>query len=653
MWLRTCLAIVELAGVLVPRAQRHDWRREWRAELWYRGQVGAAGPSDAESPIASLRVRRRRSASPTVELMTRSLGSIRHALWLRSQEWKPDMLMQDLRYALRALRLSPTFTVMALLTLGIGIGANAVVFGMLDSVLLTPYPFESPEQLVDVNSVLYDRGGARSSLSYPTYLDIRESGIFDDISVWDWEPMNLRGDDETVLIGVGQVTAGLFHVMRVEPIIGRTFTDEEDVPGQGGVLVLTEGFWRSQYGADPAVIGRTVQLDGRPRVIIGVLPEAYTFPDEIEAWVPLGVTEETAPRSSNWLGSLARMQPGWTIERTNAALRPLAQRIEQEHPDSARDRGLTVRSLRDRRVGEVRPMMYILLGAVGFLLLLVCANVANLLLARASAREREISVRLALGASRTRLVRQLLTESLLLSLGGLVIGFAFANWAVRSLLASIPLELPVWIQVGTNWTDVAYLASVALAATLLFGLVPALQASRADGRGALAEASGRASGGRRRRLTRNALVVAEVAISLMLLVGAGLMVRSFSQLSDVDPGFATDHRLMATMQMPRGKYTTSEARADLYRRIMEGLAAMPGVEDVGAINRMPLRGSSNTQWFMVEGQDSEEARRNPSALHNAVSPSYFRTMGIPLLAGRFFEDRDSAQAPRVVLVNQQ
>jgi len=687
LWLRTCLAIVDVAGVLVPRAQRHEWRREWRAELWYRSQTGAgaratadpalssagsppaaepsdhdssaadspppAGPPDPDSPIASLRVRRRRSTSPTVELMRRSLGSIRHALWLRSQEWKPDMLLQDLRYALRALRLSPTFTVMALLTLGIGIGANAVVFNMMDSVLLTPYPFEHPEQLVDVTSVMLDRGGALSSLSYPTYLDIRDSGIFDDIAVWDWEPMNLRGDDETVLIGVGQVTASLFNVMRVEPIIGRAFTADEDVPGQGGVVVLTEGFWRSQYGADPGVIGRTVQLDGRPRVIVGVMPEAYTYPDEIEAWVPLGVTEETSPRSSNWLGSLARMQPGWTIDRTNAALRPLALRIEQEYPDFARDRGLAVRSLRDDRVGEVRPMMYILLGAVGFLLLIVCANVANLLLARASAREREISVRLALGASRIRLVRQLLTESLLLSLGGVVIGFAFSNWVVRSLLATIPLELPVWIQVGTNWTDVAYMAAVALTATLLFGLVPALQASRADGRGALAEGAGRVHGGRRRRMTRNALVIAEVAISLMLLVGAGLMARSFSLLSHVDPGFATDHRLMATMQMPRGKYTTTEMRADLYRRIMEGLAAMPGVENVGAISRIPMRGSSNTQWFMVEGQDPEEARRNPAALHNAASPGYFETMDIPLLGGRFFDERDNAQGPRAVLINQQ
>jgi len=295
--------------------------------------------------------------------------------------------------------------------------------------------------------------------------------------------------------------------------------------------------------------------------------------------------------------------------------------------------------------------MVILLGAVGFLLLIVCANVANLLLARASAREREISVRLALGASRTRLVRQLLTESLLLSLGGLVLGFMFSRWAVSAIFATIPVELPVWIEIRTGLTDVLFMAGVTLAATVLFGLVPALQATRPDVRGALAETSGRASGGFRRRLTRNTLVVAEVALSMVLLVGAGLMARSFTELSRVDPGFETENRLMATMQMPRGKYTNGESRVTFYREMMEHLAALPGVRGVGAVSRIPIRGSTNTQWFMYEGQDSEEARRNPSALHNSASPGYFDAMGIPVLAGRPFADADTAAATRVALIN--
>jgi putative ABC transport system permease protein len=677
-WLKLCIAVVDIAAVIVPRTQRRDWRREWHAELWYRGQRGAsrgaaldgeqaatAGDRPAvrnearraatdprrAAPIEALRIRRaRRPASPRGELAVRSLGAFRHAAWLRSQEWKPDMLFQDLRYALRALRRAPTFTVMALLTLGVGIGANAIVFNMLDSVLLTPYPYPQPEQLVDVHGTDLQAPGSEYALSWPTYVDIRDSGVFDGIAVWDWEPMNLRGEDETIYVGVGQVTASLFDVLRVEPLVGRVFTAEEDAPGRSEVVVLTEGFWRTQYGGDPGVVGRTVQLDGRTRVVVGVMPEEASYPDEIEAWVPLGASEETAPRSSNWLGSLARMQPGMSIEQTNAALRPLAQRIAEDFPDLYTDRGLAVTSLRDDRVGDVRPFFLILLGAVGFLLLIVCANVANLLLARASAREREISVRLALGASRTRLVRQLLTESLLLSLGGLAIGFSLSNWAGRAILATIPLELPVWIQVRTNLGDLLYTGGVALAATVMFGLVPALQATRPDVRATLAEASGRA-GGMRRRFTRNALVVAEVAISLMLLVGAGLMARSFAELSEVSPGFESEQRLMATMQMPRGKYTSGEMQVSFYREMLQRLAALPGVENVAAVSRMPMAGSSNRQWFMYEGQDPDEARRNPSALHNSVSPGYFETLGIPLLAGRGFRETDSSAAPRVVVVN--
>ncbi len=669
------MALVDVAGVLVPRTQRADWRSEWRAELWHRGTDATAAtaaitaPASTEKASATARHRpldghpepvnedaflirpRRQPVSPRSDLVARSLGAFRHAAWLRSQEWKPDMLMQDLRYAIRALRLAPTFTIMALLTLGIGIGANTIVFNMMDSVLLTPYPFDEPEQLVDVHSTFVGRPEVEGSLAYPTYLEMRDADIFDDIAVWDWEPMNLRGDDETVYIGVGQVTASLFNVMRVEPLIGRGFTAAEDVPGQGGVVVLTEGFWRSHYGGDETVVGRTIQLDGSPRVVIGVMPNAYTYPDEIHAWVPLGMTVERSPMGNNWLGSLARMKAGWTTEQTNEALRPLAVRLEQEFPDANRDRRLGVKPLREDRVGDVRPFLVLLLGAVGFLLLIVCANVANLLLARASAREREISVRLALGASRTRLIRQLLTESLLLSAGGLALGFAFSRWALAAVFATIPVELPVWIEVRTNLADVLFMAGIALTATVLFGLVPALQATRPDVRGALADAAGRSAGSTGRRLTRNALVVAEVALSLTLLVGAGLMARSFTQLSDVSPGFAVENRLMATMQMPRGKYPDGESRVPFYREMMQRLGALPGVEAVGAVSRMPIRGSTNTQWFMYEGQDPEEARRNPSALHNSASPGYFEAMDIPLISGRRFDHTDTAAAPRVVVIN--
>jgi len=644
-----CLALVGFAAMFVPRYQRHDWRREWRAELWHRGTAAAPLPE----PDESLRVgRRRRTSSPESDLVFRSLGAFRHAAWLRSQEWKPDMILQDTRYAIRSLLRAPTFTIMALLTLGVGIGANTVVFGMLDSILLRPYPFEKAEQLVDVHGYNTQRPDSQLPLSYPTYLEIREADIFDDIAVWDWEPMNLRTDDETVFIGVGQVTSSLFNVLRAEPILGRGFTAEEDVRGEGGVVVLSEGVWKTHFGADEGVIGETIMLDGSPRVVIGVMPHEFGYPDNIQMWVPIGLTVEWSGRASNWLGSLARMKDGMTIEQTQAMLAPLATRLENEFPDYSRNRGLTVTSLREDRVGDIRPLFLVLFAAVGFLMLIVCANVANLLLARASAREREISVRLALGASRTRLIRQLLTESLLLSFGGLALGFAFSHWATSAVFNLVPLELPVWIVVETDLSDVAFMASLAFLAALTFGLVPALQSTRSDMRGALADSSGLNTGNWRRRLTRNSLVVAEVAISLMLLAGAGLMARSVLETSRISPGFEAENRLMGTMQMPRGKYTDNEMRIGFYREMLERIEALPGIDSVGAITRPPMRGGANRSWVIVEGQEMADARHNnPKALNNTVSPGYFRTMGIDLRQGRAFTHADNGESTPVAIIN--
>ena len=646
--LSACMQLVRLASLFVPRYQRRDWQREWSAELWHRG-----GGALAIEPDEKLRVgQRRRPNSPESDLVFRSLGAFRHAAWLRSQEWKPDMILQDTRYAVRSLVRAPTFTIMALLTLGVGIGANTIVFGMLDSVLLRPYPFENAEQLVDVHGYDTQRANSRMSLSYPTYLEIREADIFDDVTVWDWEPMNLRTDDETIFIGVGQVTASLFNVLRVEPILGRAFTPEEDVRGQGGVVVLSESIWKSHFGGDDGVIGETISLDGSPRVIIGVLPHEFGYPDDIQMWVPIGLSVDWSGPGSNWLGSLGRMKEGMTIEQTQAMLAPLATRLENEFPDYNRNRGLSVRSLRDDRVGDIRPIFLVLFAAVGFLMLIVCANVANLLLARAGSREREISVRLALGASRVRLVRQLLTESLLLSFGGLALGFAFSQWGNNAIFDLVPLELPVWIVVETNLSDVVFMASIAFVAAFTFGLVPALQSTRADVRGALADSSGQTTGNWRRRFTRNSLVVAEVALSLTLLAGAGLMARSVLETARISPGFEAENRLMGTLQMPRGKYTDDAMRIGFYRDLLERVAALPGVETVGAITRMPMRGSTNTSWVIVEGQEMDDARRtNPQVLNNAVSPGYFRAMGIELFQGRDFVHADNTGSTPVVIIN--
>lgn len=561
-------------------------------------------------------------------------------------------LGQVLRHSVRKLRRSPGFAAVAIITLSLGIGANLMIFSVVNGTLLRPFAYPEPERLVAIGATLEGRAGGPYAISYPEYLDILEgTDVFDGVGVWDWEPYNLRADDRASFVGVGQVTPGVFQALATRPILGRTLNPEDDLPGSPEVVILSEGLWRSEFGGDPDIIGESAVLDGVQRTVIGVIPRGTEFPEETRLYVPLRMTAERSPRGMNWLGAVARLKSDVSLDQARAALATLASRLENQYPDLNDGRGFTAIPLREELIGPVRPFLLLLMGAVGFVLLIVCANVANLFLARASTQEREFAVRAALGASRGRILRHLLVESLVVAIGGCVVGFLLGQWGIDLILGAIPVEIPSWIDFALDWRVVAFMLALTVVTAMLFGLPPAVQVSRPQLVDSLKESAGRGTGGRRHQRLRSGLVVAEVALSLALLMGAGLMIRSFLRLSAIEPGFATADRAMATVNLAPAKYGEFEARVRFYRDVLEQLEARPGVLAAGAVGRFPLRGSSNSRDIVVEGQTADEAQTNPSALVNGVSPEYFRAMGIPLLSGRSFSSADRADASSVAIVN--
>lgn len=559
--------------------------------------------------------------------------------------------LQDLRYAVRKLLKSPGFTLVAVVTLAVGLGVNIMMFSAVNGVLLRPFPYPEPDEIVVVGQTEARSPEKIYSLSYPDYQLIdQESRALDAVAVWDWEPYSLRGQGDALFVGGLRVTASFFEVLGVRPLLGRTFLPEEDRPGGPEVIVLSEGLWRSEFGGDPEIIGTTIWLDGVGRTVVGVLPSESAFIERTRLWVPLGMDENRSPRGMNWLSGIARLADDASVERAREELTTISARLGEDFPDLYEGMSLGLVTLREDQVGEARPFLLLSLGAVGFVLLIVCANVGNLLLARAASREREFAVRSALGASRMSIVRQMLMESLLLASAGCGLGYLLGQWGLDALLGAVPDETPGWMTFGTDWRVVAFMAAATLAVTIVFGLPPALQISRSEIEGALRETGTRTSSSARRSRLRSTLVISEVALSLALLVGAGLMVRSFVRLANVDPGFQTESRVMATIPLAPASYGEDREQVAFYRDLVERLESAPGVGSIGVIDRFPLRGSSNTMGFSVEGHDEEELAY--SALTNAASPDYFRVMGIPLVRGRTFRTSDREGAPPVAIINE-
>ncbi len=560
-------------------------------------------------------------------------------------------LWQDMRYSLRMLMKNPGFAFVAVFTLALGIGANTTIFSFVNGILLRPLPYPEPERLALLQETALKRGVTAMGVSYPNTLDWREQNrVFTDVATYQGSNFSLTGVGEPEQLRGTRVSHGLFEILRVAPLLGRTFTAEEDRPEQDGVVILGHGLWQSRFGSNPQIIGQQITLSNRPRTIIGVMPPGFKFPEIAELWVPLALTTKLWTRTDHGLGSVARLKDGVSFEQAQTELNAIARRIEEQNPITNEGLGVSVSSMHKALSGDYREALLILLGVVGCVLLVACANVANLLLARASARQKEAALRAALGASRWRIMRQLLTESLLLGAAGGVLGLALAVWGLKLLLAAIPIKLPFWMNFNLDPRVLIFTLGVSLLTGLVFGVVPALQASQTDLNEVLKE-GGRGAGAVVRHRSRSLLVVVEVALSLVLLVGAGLMMQSFLRLQHVSAGLNPTGVLTASVALPGAKYDR-ERRSAFFQQLMERIRAVPGVEAAGATSTLPLSGGGWGRSLTVEGFPVLSVGQAPMIQHNVITPGYFRALGIPLLMGRDFSETDAQDAPKVTIIDE-
>jgi putative ABC transport system permease protein len=459
-----------------------------------------------------------------------------------------------------------------------------------------------------------------------------------------------RGD-EPEDVDVGLVTPDLFPLLRVSPALGRTFTEEETQPGRFRVAVLSNRLWQRRFNSDPNILGQTIQLSGFAYTVIGVMPAGFSYPQESELWRPLPLDKSNADRGPHFLRVLARLKPGVTLAQAQSEISALAARIAQQFPEKISGHGVKLESLQDVIIGNIRPTLFVLLGAVGFVLLIACANVANLLLARSASRQKEMAVRTALGATRARIVKQLLTESILLAVMGGLLGLLLGVWGVGILTSLSPGDIPRVKEIKLDGMVVAFTLSISILTGIIFGLAPALQVSKPDLNESLKE-GGRTSASAGRNRVRGLLVVSEVALALVLLIGAGLMIKSSARLRDVNPGFDPNNVLTMGVSFLRSKYPDDAKIESLYRQLFERLGGVPGVQSVGAISELPLSGSNTNDYFSIEGRPPLPQGEASIVEYRIVSPNYFKAMGIPLLAGRDISEADTKQTPNVVVINE-
>jgi predicted permease len=571
-----------------------------------------------------------------------------------------DTLLQDIRYSIRMLRKSPGFTAVAVIALTLGIGANCAIFSVVNGVLLRPLPFKDPEGLVRIWGKIDKAGIPKNWISEPELLDLQEQNqSFQDIAAYQSGGVNLTANGEPVRVNSASVSASLFPVLGIQPISGRTFLEEEDQPGHDKVVLVGNGLWRNRFGSDPALLGKTIGLNGESYSVVGIMPPGFQLPDQADLWVPLAIDRAHLDnRGNHGLEVVARLKPGVTLAQSQGDLTNIAATLEQRYPNNYSDSGwgLYPVSMLEELVGNVRPALRILLGAVAFVLLIACANVANLLLARATVREKEVAIRAALGAGRRRLIQQLLTESVLLSVMGGVFGLLLAYFGVRLFVAFGPKEIPRLDEIGLDGRVFAFSLLIAVVTGLAFGLAPALQISKPDLQDSLKE-GGRGSSKGRHRL-QNTLVVSEVAVALILLVGAGLMIKSFQRLLQLDMGFRTEKVLTMRLSLPSTRYKEDAQIAAFYRQLLDKIRVLPGVESAGAISHLPLSGSYSSGTTAVENAEEQEGLKTfqgaayIEADRRSVSPDYFQALGIALKQGRLFTEADNETASPVAVVDE-
>ena len=564
-----------------------------------------------------------------------------------------ETLIQDLRYSVRMLLKKLSFTAIAVLALAIGIGANTAIFSVVNAILLRPLPYKNFERISMIWMDNQKLGVAEDWHSYPNYADFKEQNqSYEDMAAFNGRSFNLTGAGDPVRIVGAWTTASLFSVLGVEPMLGQVFTEAEEEPGKDLVVVLSHGLWQRRFGSDPGIVGQPINMNGVNRTVLGVMPASFSFPDkQTEVWIPLALAPQgRQARNLIMFKAVGRLKPGIKIAQAQQDMGAIAKRLDDEYSKSGY--GINLVFLRDQETKGVKTALLVLLGAVGFVLLIACANVANLLLARAAIREKEIAIRLALGAGRKRIVRQLLTESLLLGAIGGAVGLLLAVWGLDALIALSPADVPHLDQTGIDLRVLVFTLLVSLLTGLIFGLVPALQASSPDLNDALKEGGRGAGGGTRAVRIRNILVVSEIALSLVLLVGAGLLIRSFIRLQQFELGFNAENLLTMRIQLPGSKYKDGKQVANFYQQLLERIQAVPGVRSAGAISSVFLTDTPSSTNFTIEGRPIPVGAEAIEVPLDSVTSGYFKVMGIPLLEGREFDERDVTGAPPVAIVNQ-
>ena len=562
-------------------------------------------------------------------------------------------LLHDVNYGLRMLLKNPVFTAVAVIALALGIGANTAIFSVVNGVLLRPLPYAQPEQLA---MVWLDnrRQGIRDDItSYPNFLDWRDQNkTFQGMSGIRDHTVNLTGVGEPEELRATAVSPNFFQLMGVNPSQGRGFTSEEEQPGKDKIVVLGHGLWQRRFGADPEILNRTILLNGEQLTVVGIMPPGFQFPNKADLWIPLAPNERLrAARGAFWLPVVGRLKAGVTRVQAQADMNVIASQLEQQYSVNA-GYGINVVPLQEQIVGNFRTALLVLLWAVAFVLLIACANLANLLLARGASRQREVAVRVALGATRLRIVRQLLTESVLLSVVGGAVGLLSAWWGVRSLLKLGPSDIPRLDNIHLDARVLFFTFVVSLLTGVFFGFVPALQTSHVDIGETLKESGRSGSGGPRAQRIRSAFIVAEVALTFILLIGAGLLIRSYWRLQQVNPGFKIDHLLTLDLSLPRSKYRDGAQAVAFYQQLQERLAAIPGVESASATSAILMPKLPNSGGFSIENRPPDPREQQVELPFDSVLPNYFQTMGIQMLRGRAFTSQDARGALDVAIVNE-
>ncbi|HCX30991.1 MAG TPA: hypothetical protein DHU55_14675, partial [Blastocatellia bacterium] len=574
---------------------------------------------------------------------------------------------QDIRYGLKVMRKNPGFIAIAVFALALGVGANTAIFSVVNAILLHPINYGNPDQLMMVWEKSAKRGFGQIPTSLPNFVDLRtDNKSLEDLGAFADSNFNLTGGDQPErVIGV-RVTASLLSLVGIKPLRGRLFLSGEDQPQATRVLILSHHLWQRSFGANPNIVGQNVALNGDSYTVVGIMPSDFKFPPSFSAtvassqyampnadlWVPLTTDAVPTARDIRTLFMIGRLKPGVTPAAAQSEMNVIASRLQKEYPATDADMQVDVIPLRQQITGDIHLALIVLFGAVGCVLLIACANVANLLLAKASGRQKEVAIRTALGATRRRIIRQLLTEGMLLGLAGGVLGSLLAIVVLRQLVIFSPANVSIPDNIGIDWQVLAFTLLLSLFTSFIFGLAPALQASKLDLNETLKEGGRGNSGGSKQNRLRSLLVITEVALALVLLIASGLMIKSFLRLQNVNPGFNPENLITLEIQLPQNKYSDKNRQAVFQQQLVQRIAQVPGVQSAGTVDNLPFSGNESNVGLTIEGQPPLNAAERPRAFLRNVSPNYFESMGIPLRKGRTFADTDNGNAPGAAIVNE-